>query len=384
MTTPTSDMVTLKVGGQIHSGWTEVTIELALTGIANSFTVAVTDLDPGRQATFLVRPGQACTLAVGDTPLITGYVNDVDISYDGTSHGITLRGRSKTGDLVDCSALVSGVGSWNGISVMDIARQLLAPFGISVSSTVADTAKVLAGHSLQMGETVWECLERATRQYGVMAMADAAGNLVLTRPGDAGALAAAPPNTMNSAPGARAEVRLGHNILSGSAAYSERETFHDYYLLGQFPGTGDSYSDPRVSNGASAHATDANVGRYRPLIVTVEANTCDQGFLPTRAAWEAAYRSGKGRRFTVTTAGWRDAAGTLYAPNTMIRLEDDFLGGHESLLVAGVKLTLGGSGHLAELTLARKDAFMPAPVTTLPPYENGPGPAGPTPTGNTP
>jgi len=350
-----SDLVTLKLGGQIHGGWTEVAIESSLTSVSDSFTVSITDLYPGQQASFAVAAGNPCSLAIGDTTLITGYVNDVDISYDAASHRVTLRGRDKTGDLVDSSALVSGVGAWNGVSVMTIASQLLAPFGISVSSTVPDTAKVLAGHALQMGETVWECLDRAIRQYGVMAMADGNGNVVLTRPGEGGALA---------------EARLGANILAATAAFSERETFRDYYVLGQFPGGSDAYSDPRVTSGASAQASDPNVTRYRPLIVQVECNTSDMTFLPTRAAWEAAYRSGKGRRFTVTVAGWRDVNGALYLPNTMIRLEDDILGCHETLLVVSVKLTLSDAGQLTELVLCRKEAFLPAPLTSLPPYEN--------------
>jgi len=360
--TSLSDEVTLKIGGLIHGGWTGLEIESSLTEISDSFSVSLTDLDPGRQAIFQVAPGNPCALAIGGTTLITGYVNDVDIAYDANSHGLTIRGRDKTGDLVDCTALVSGFGQWNSVSLMVIAKELLAPFGIAASSTVSDTSKVLAGHAVQMGETVWECLDRAMRQYGVMAMVDGSGNLVFARPGDGGALA---------------EARLGGNILSASAAYSERETFRDYYVLGQFPGGNETYSDPRVTTGACEHAADPNVARYRPLIVQVECNTSDMSFLPTRAAWEAAFRSGKGRRFTVTVAGWRDANGMLYAANTMIRLEDDFLGVHETLLVVAVRLSLSENGQLATLTLSRKEAFLPAPLTSLSPYENSTGRAAP-------
>jgi prophage tail gpP-like protein len=354
----TSDLVTLKVGRKIYSGWTDIAIDMSLTEISDSFSVSITDLFPGQQKRFQVQPGNACSLAIGDDTLITGYINDVEISYDTESHSLFVRGRDKTGDLVDCSATPHGFGNWNRVSIMDIAKVLLDPFGITVTSTVPDTAKAIRGHTVQMGETVWECLDRAFRQYGVMAMADGSGNLVLTRPGDGGALA---------------EARLGGIILAGSASYSGRETFKDYYVLGQFPGGNDAYSDPSVTTMASAHVTDPNVTRFRPLIVHVECNTSDMAFLPTRAAWEAAYRSGKGRRFQITVQGWRDANGKLYAPNTMIRLEDDFLGVHESLLVVAVHLSLSESGTLAGLTLSRKDAFIPAPLTSLPPYENGTG-----------
>jgi len=348
--------VTLMVGGEIHAGWTEAEIESSLTEVSSTFSVGVTERWPGQQAIRRIRPGAACQLAIGGAPLLTGFVNDVDIGYDEMSHTVTLRGRDRTADLVDCAALVSGVGAWNGVSVMRIAADLCAPFGITVRSTVPDTDKVLAGHVLQMGETVWECLDRAIRQYGVMAMSDGAGNLVLTRPGSGGALA---------------EARLGGSILAGSCSFSDRELYRDYYLLGQFPGMSDAYADPRITTGASAHAGDPNVSRYRPLIVQTECNTCDMNFLPTRAAWEASHRSGRARRPALTLAGWRDANGSLYSPNTLIRVEDDFLGIHETLLVTAVRLSLSSDrGQLAELTLARKSAFDPAPLTSLPPYEN--------------
>ncbi len=356
-TKPPSNAVTLTVNGRIHGGWTAASIETALTSLSNAFTIEVTDGNPAK-LDFAIARGDACSLAIGGTTLLTGWVDDVEIAYDGQSHGITIRGRDKTGDLVDCSALMTGTGRWDRTSVMAIAKDLLAPYGITVSSTTPDTGKVMDSHAIQMGESVWECLDRALRQYGVMAMADGNGNLVLTRPGDAGA---------------RAELRLGGTILAGQAQYSGRETFRDYYVLGQFPGSGDAYADPRVTTMASAQASDPNVKRYRPLIVFTEANTADMSFLPTRAAWEAAVRSGRGETFSVTVAGWRDSGGNLYAPNTLVRIEDDFLRVHETLLVSGVRLELGEGGQLAHLTLGRKEAFLPAPVTELPPYDPATG-----------
>ncbi len=350
----TTDSVALRVGGLIYEGWTHVDIETSLTTISGEFSLSVTERWPGQQAAWAVAPGMACSVAIGETVLITGYINDREVSYDDGSHRVTLRGRDKTGDLVDCAAVVDGVGSWNSVSVMEVGRTLLKPFGIKISSTVSDTNKVLAAHGIQLGETVWECLERAIRQYGVLAMTDGSGNLVLTRPGGGPALA---------------EVRLGGNILEGNGRISDRETFRDYYVLGQFPGSADSYSDPRITNGASGRASDPNVERYRPTIVQVECNTGDMTYLPTRARWEAAWRSGRARQITVLVQGWRDAAGAVYRPNSMIRLEDGFMGVHESLLVDTVRLTIEPGGQMAELTLTRKEAFIPEPLTSWPPYD---------------
>lgn len=349
------DTVYLKVGDQIYSGWTGITIDRALGEPCGGFSLSVTERWPGNQATHRIAPGQACQVLIGDTPLITGWVDDFGPSYDQGSHGVSIRGRDRTCDLVDCSAIVDGVGAWNGVSVMTIARQLLAPYGISIFSVAPGINRVLAGHSIQMGETVWECLERALRLYGVSALPDGLGNLTLTVPGGGVALS---------------EMKLGGAILGASGMFSLKENYSDYWILGQFQGTSDTYSDPRITNGATGHASDPTVTRYRPLIVNVECNTSDLDFLPRRARWEAAYRSGKARQASIKTQGWRDANGTIYQPNSMIRVEDDYLGIHESLLVSGVRFTEDDGGRITDLKVTRLSAFVAEPLSEQPPYEN--------------
>lgn len=353
-----SEDIFLSIGGQTYGGWTGVAIDRNLGEIAGSFNLSVTEQWPGSQAVRRIAPGSACQLSIGGTPLITGWVDDRDPDYDANDHRIAIKGRDRTCDLVDCSAIVAGPGAWNGVSVMAIARDLLAPFGITMRSAVSNTDQVLAGHSIQMGETVWECLERALRLYGVTAMPDGLGNILVTIPGAAPALA---------------ELQLGGAILGASGNFSAKDTFSDYWIVGQFPGTSDVYSDPRITNGASGHASDPNVTRYRPLIVSVECNTADLDFLPKRALWEAAFRSGKARQAGIRVQGWRDANGTIYQPNSMVRIEDDFLGIHESLLVSGVRLWLDDGGEVTTLKVTRLSAFQPAPLADLGPYENSGG-----------
>jgi prophage tail gpP-like protein len=349
------DVVNLKIGGKIYSGWTAVSIERQLGAPSGSYSLAVSERWPGSKAVHRIAPNQACQLSIDDTALITGWTDEIGPTYDASSHSVSVRGRDRTADLVDCSAIVMGSGSWNGVSVMTIARQLLAPFGITVRSAVAETDKVLGGHSIQMGETVWECLERALRLYGVTAMSDGLGNLLLTIPGAGPALS---------------EVRLGGTILGASGMFSGKDQFSDYWIIGQFPGTSDTYSDPRIPNGACGHASDPTVGRYRPLIVSVECNTSEIDFLPKRALWEAASRAGKARSASIRVQGWRDSKGKLYQPNSMIRVEDDFLGIHESLLISGTRFTLDDGGKAADLKLGRLGAFIAEPLPDQAPFEN--------------
>ncbi len=345
--------VTLRVGGNIHAGWTSVEITRSLETISGAFSLGVTEQWPGHQNRFQVAPGMAGELAIGGEVVITGHVDDVDFSYSDSEHSVSVRGRDATGDLVDCSAL-SGTGHWTSVSLNQVAADICAPFGIKVASNVPDTAKLLPEHHIQLGETAHECLERLARVYGVMMMSDGKGGMLLTRAGDGGAAAG---------------LRLGGNIKAASASLSDRERFSRYTILGQSTAT-DAIS-VTVASACHAEATDAGITRYRPLVVIAE-DTIDPSWYQRRATWEAANRAGKSRRSAVTVQGWRDADGALYQPNTMVTLDDDWTGMHERMLIAKVKFTLSDQGTLTELTLVRREAFeLVPPVTTL--YAAGTG-----------
>lgn len=44
-------------------------------------------------------------MLIGDEPVLTGYVEALPLRYDASSVSMGIVGRSKTADLVDCSAL---------------------------------------------------------------------------------------------------------------------------------------------------------------------------------------------------------------------------------------------------------------------------------------
>lgn len=81
--------------------------------------------------------GAACRVLVDGLAVITGYVDDVRISCSASEHSVTVRGRDKTGDLVDCCAPSMQLA---GASLAVIARNLCAPFGIEVVDAIGTEA----------------------------------------------------------------------------------------------------------------------------------------------------------------------------------------------------------------------------------------------------
>lgn len=341
-----TDRIELRVDTRIYGGWVSAQVTSSLETIAGGFTLSITERWPGQQVRRQVRPGMACAVTVNGTSVITGWIDDVAPAYDATSHAVTVRGRDTTGDLVDCSAL-AGAGRWMSANLLTIVGDLCAPFGIKVRSGLADALKTVAEFHLQLGETAFEAIERICRIYAVLPTSDGLGNLMLTRAGEGGTAA---------------ELRLGRDIKSGAGTLSDRDRHSRYIILGQSLGA--DATDPSLITGCHAESLDSAITRYRPLVILAEAATGDPAWYQRRADWERSCRAGKSRRYTVTVAGC-DANGALYAPNTLVRVEDDWLGLHGPILIAGVTLTQSDQGQLAELSLVHKEAFDLAPPTGL-------------------
>jgi hypothetical protein len=78
-----------------------------------------------------IPPGAKCEIMLDGELVLTGYVDAYKPTYDAGTHSISLTGRSKTCDFVDCSVLVDG-GQFVGMTVGAIAAELAQPFGIEI------------------------------------------------------------------------------------------------------------------------------------------------------------------------------------------------------------------------------------------------------------
>ena len=191
----------------------------SLETITSTFSISVSEHDPGISVARMITPGRRCELSLDNIPVISGYIDGVQVSYDATQHVVEVRGRDATGDLVDCSAATKP-GEWMNESLEGIITALTAPFGIPVR-TVRDTGEPFRKFSIDEGETVFEAIERACRMRGILPLADGKGGLELGGP-------------VRS----QSRVRLiyGENILAGEGEVSWIDRFSEYKLLGQQPG----------------------------------------------------------------------------------------------------------------------------------------------------
>jgi prophage tail gpP-like protein len=333
--------VELRVDGQKLTGWESVELVRSLEAVAGAFRLEVSDRDA-----FPIPEGAACELLLDGETMLTGWIDAIRPSFDARSRSVTVAGRDKTADLVDCSPLDSEQ-EFEGLRIDALARELVQPFGIAVSAQKAlgDFGEPFERFAIQPGETCFEALDRAARLRGVLLTTDGLGRLVLEDPGLS-----------------RAEVALieGLNILAGSGTFNRSGRYYRYVVRGQQAGSDLLYGEECSTE---AEAFDLSIRQARGLLIIAETSV-DIETAQRRVEWEAAVRRARGSALSVTVQGWRQrAGGKLWKPNQIARVQSKTLRIDRDLLVASTRFRLDArNGSTTELELMPVDAFTPQPM----------------------
>ena len=332
--------VELLVNGLRYGGWTDVEVKRSMEAVSGAFTVGLTERWAGQDRPWVILPGSECTIYVDGELMITGYVDALDVSFDAGSHNVTVKGRDKTADMVDCSA-VHTPDQWTNIGLDKLARILASPFGVPVTIE-ADVGAAFPSVKLDHGETAYEALERHARQRAALLLPDRRGGLVVTTPG-----------------ARRAAVKLeqGVNVLSASGGLDFSSRFSDYIVKGQTVGSDDW--DAEAAAHVTASDSDNRISRYRPLIVQAEALQ-DNGSAKKRAVWEKNVRKGRSAKATVTVQGWRQSpGGPIWDINMIVRATLPWLQINGDMMVSSVSFKKSERGTVTELEIASPEALQP-------------------------
>lgn len=343
-----SELISVKIDGTFHHYWTNATIARSIERGAHSFSLSLTDSSDSDALSTptSIEVGMSVEVYISNDLVISGYIDDLSTSYDATSHSLTVNGRSKIGDLIDCS--IEGqqflIGQQN---LQQIAESLCEPFGITVS--VDDSAKTAAAetfttdHNLDIGQPIWEFLEELARLKAVFLVSDSNGNLLITRAGSTTA---------------SVSLELGKNIKTGSGSFSQRQLFKTYTVCGQVATNESNNQGSAVSTQykASVNGTDTSM-RYRPFTVFSD-NQADNSACETRAKWQRNVNESRAQSLQYTVQGWRQKPdGDLWQANQLVHVTDSWIGVDKKFLIVETRMQFGSSGSTTELHLMPEGAF---------------------------
>ncbi len=351
-----AELLTLRVNGKNYGGWTSVQIGRSLDAIADTFDLGISTAISSQFAEdFDIVDGDQCELIYDGETLISGYVDTVDANYNASAFSVTVNGRSRTGDLVDCSAIHK---PWRNTSMLKIAEELCAPFGIAVSNALGEEPPKESYFKLSNGETVFDALDRLARTYAVRVRSYPDGSVYFTRTG-----AERYPDIV---------IAPGLNVVSGGFVKSMEERYSQYIFRAQYAADDETYG--AAASAAKYELSDEGVDRYRPLLVHSDTQprnaagrfTKGKKLTPLESAalWERNTRAGRARKLKYEVAdpedmarSWQTSKGILWEPNIVVSVRDPMLGVEGEFLITDVTLTLGAGGTRTALSLTHPSAY---------------------------
>lgn len=390
------------IGHGVLSGWKNVNIHQSIDQMCGSFSIStsesivgvtVSDISGTQNFTTEIQNGDLCKLEIGKgdnyTTVITGYIDDIDNSYDAREHTITLRGRDIMCDLVDCSYYPRFLkneykNEWTDSTAENLINEICDPFNVEVvtdKTALTPATEPIPKFKIKDGETAAESIKRICRYKGILAISKGDGKLYLTQAGE------------DLTDGG---IELGYNVKRGRSFQSNKERFSHYIVKGK--GKSESVqlfgidinvraiiSDEIIQSGKGYYSDPAKpTQRFRPRVFLSDMVTnftvnpvlekirldVSKGsetrktysavtLANQRGEQEARVRAGNSRRLEYTVQGWmRNEKNEPWALNTLTTVKDNMLNVRGNYLIKDIRFRLDQNrGSETDLILVHKDAY---------------------------
>lgn len=325
------EIFTIEVRGTPYTAFKSIVVSSAIDEAAGKFEATIA-AEYGPHATKAIFGGApAVTVRATGDLLLTGYVDRYRPSLG--SNTISISGRSKSQDAIDCSASHK-TGRIEKKDPVEIAREVAG--GINVEFETDQKLDKVEAYQLTPGETLFRTVEKLTRRQGCTITSTPEGKAKVTKAG-----------TKRHA-GALIE---GVNIKVGDADHDMTNRHSDYTIRGQ---RAEGHGPGALE--IEAKTKDSGVKRHRPVIIIAQDDINEKD-AKSRVKNRRDRAAGEALTATVTTQGIRDEAGQIWTQGYLVWTESPFLGIAQDMLVKSVSLSQGDEGTLARLDLCDPRAF---------------------------
>jgi prophage tail gpP-like protein len=325
------------VDGGEYAGWTQVEVERSLDRFAHSFDLGYTDRWSEAAEPWPIRPGATAQIKYGNHILITGWVEASTFSAQRDQWRLRAQGRSLTGDLVDCGALFK-TGNWNNQLLRVIANDLVSPYGLAVELSIPDNEPIRK-FTIEMGESVYDALERLVRNRGYLLTTHPDGNVGLVR--------------LLDFVGSVVDVPVA-DAISRELSEDAQDVHSQYLLRSQSYGADEFGLDVTIRRTFDGQPVTGM--RHRPMVLFADSASSREE-LAKRAAWEQNVRYGRSVRVRYSLPGVLDPRGLPWAPATQYFVNDPVLGVEERLLCVRANVHVDNGDLMTDIELTRPEAF---------------------------
>ena len=149
------DKIELKVNNNIYQGFESVRVNKSMQSIAHTFYMEIFKGDEVK-----ITNNDLLQILVNDKVFLTGYLDDYEIDISDTKKPLSISGRSKAMDLVDCN--IENNKQYKNINIVQIITDLISPFDITVSSSLS--LEKIENFYTKTGETYFDAINRLCKQ----------------------------------------------------------------------------------------------------------------------------------------------------------------------------------------------------------------------------
>jgi prophage tail gpP-like protein len=310
-----SDNVSLLIGGHSHSHWESYSIDSNLMTPADAWQVTLGIMQ--QPIPDSLSPGASVQVQVGGDTVLSGLVDDVELTVSRNEYSLRLSGRDGAAVLIDCSAPIFVSRQ---VDLVEVVNKLVKPLGIT--RVRIEGSGAFEKVNVEPGETAWDVLSHAAEANGLWPWFEPDGTLVIGGANQASPIVA--DLIMNYS-------GKGNNLLSLRRSESIANRYSEVMVLGQSHGT-------EVNDGKHAilgKAVDVSMSAYRPhVIIDSESDS------PKIALQRARKLLGDGRlegyTLNAQVVGHRIAVnGALWTPGQRIHIRSEPHGIDDVFLLMG-------------------------------------------------
>lgn len=284
--------------GQKYRYWDDVELSRGFGDPISQIRLSVAEISPQGSkdwSSIRLKPGDPVEAYLAGRKVVTGNVTVRQVAYDKNNHAVRFIVQSKPGDTVT-GTVEAKPGQYRKSNLQQIARSVLAPFGIDFKITGAPDGanKIFDRVSVHPGEGVFELIERLSRFRNLHLTDDADGNLVATRRDSVETVG---------------DLQEGRNILSAQLVWNDSAAAYQVKTL-----IDDHGSDPRWGDevrGNSATATNPDYNRKKTIVLNAE-HPGDTKDAQMRSNHEVDLIRAEMFSVSVTVRGWLRDDGSLW------------------------------------------------------------------------
>jgi len=345
-----SQPITITINGVTYDGWNRVTASKSIEDLAGTFSI---ELSRTPNKDFPIKQGSACVIRIEGEPVITGFVEKIEVDTAVDKDRVTVSGRDRTMDINDSTIILPTLKP--PFKLETVARKVLDFLGISnirIINNIKDlTPFEHIDSNVEAGATAFNYIETYAKKKQVLLTTNGFGDIVFTRA------------TTDKLKTILTMVRNAQaSILNSKVTYDNSKRFHTYEAVSQaqinspYFSTNPQPAQQLTNIGSKVEDNEIRRGR---IYTFMPKGTTPHVDIKEKVKWELNFRKSQSFVYNATVQGFKPREDNeIWRPNKLVQVNDEFCQLNGTFLITSCQYTYSlDDGSKTSLRIMDRDAF---------------------------